>query len=423
MWLLNNTPSLLTDLYELTMAQVYHDKGLNETAFFEVTIRRLPPDWGFFVMAGLQELAGYLEAFRFSEDDVAWMRSTGRFTEEFLEYLGGLKLDVRVRALPEGTVFFPGEPVVEVRGRFIDAQLLESYILNILGFSIISASLAARVSIAAKGKAVMDFGLRRTQGPVASIRTARAAMMNDFIATSNVLAARLLGYRAAGTMAHSYIEAHESERCAFVNFVERYGAEAVLLVDTYDTIEGIKIAADVAREYLDREGLRIKGIRIDSGDFVESSAFARGCFKERGVEFLKIFVSGGLDEYAIAELVDGGAEIDGFGIGTRFAVSHDAPDVDIVYKLSRYGARDVYKTSPGKATVPGRKTILRAREKVYVKDIVCPLQEGTGDLLKTFVHAEDMTTIKGRLKKELARLAPGLKKIKNPETYPVEFRF
>ncbi len=423
MWLLNNTPSLLTDLYELTMAQVYHDKGINDTAFFEVTIRRLPPDWGFFVMAGLQELAGYLEAFRFAEDDVVWLRSTGRFTEEFLEYLGGLKLDVRVRALPEGTVFFPGEPVVEVRGRFIDAQLLESYVLNILGFSIISASLAARVSIAAKGKAVMDFGLRRAQGPVASIRTARAAMMNDFIATSNVLAARLLDYRAAGTMAHSYIEAHESERCAFVNFVERYGADAVLLVDTYDTIEGTRIAADVAREYLDREGLRIKGIRIDSGDFVESSAFARGYFKERGVEFLGIFVSGGLDEYAIAELVDRGAEIDGFGIGTRFAVSHDAPDVDIVYKLSRYGRKDVYKTSPGKATMPGRKTILRTREKVYVKDVVCPLQDSTADLLKTFAHAEDMTTIKDRLKKELALLAPGLKKIRNPETYPVEFGF
>ncbi len=423
MWLLNNTPSLLTDLYELTMAQVYHDKGINGTAFFEVTIRTLPSNWGFFVMAGLQELAGYLEAFRFAEDDVAWLRSTGKFNDEFLEYLGGLKLDVKVRALPEGTIFFPGEPIVEVQGTFIDAQLLESYILNILGFSIISATLAARISIAARGKAVMDFGLRRTQGPVASIRTARASMMNNFIATSNVLAARLLDYRAAGTMAHSYIEAHESERCAFVNFVEMYRADAVLLVDTYDTIEGTRVAADVARRYLDKEGLRIKGIRIDSGDFVELSALARRHFKERGVEFLKIFVSGGLDEYSIAGLVDKGAEIDGFGIGTRFAVSHDAPDVDIVYKLSRYEQKDVFKTSPGKATLPGRKTILRTRDNRCVKDIVCPLKQTSDDLLVPFDAPQDMAAIKDRLAEELSLLPEQVKKITEPDTFPVEFRF
>jgi len=192
MWLLTETPSLLTDLYELTMAQVYYEKGINGKACFEVTIRTLPPDWGFFVMAGLEELAGYLQAFRFSESDIAWLSSTGRFTEEFLQYLRHLKLDVTVRSLPEAGVFFPGEPIVEVSGPLIDAQLLESYLLNILGFSIISASLAARISIAARGRAVIDFGLRRTQGPVASIRTARASMMNGFAATSNVLAARLL---------------------------------------------------------------------------------------------------------------------------------------------------------------------------------------------------------------------------------------
>jgi len=422
MWLLTETPSLLTDLYELTMAQVYYEKGINGKACFEVTIRTLPPDWGFFVMAGLEELAGYLQAFRFSESDIAWLSSTGRFTEEFLQYLRHLKLDVTVRSLPEAGVFFPGEPIVEVSGPLIDAQLLESYLLNILGFSIISASLAARISIAARGRAVIDFGLRRTQGPVASIRTARASMMNGFAATSNVLAARLLGCRAAGTMAHSYIEAHESEEQAFVNFVERYRADAVLLVDTWDTAEGIKTAARVARRYLDKEGLRIKGIRIDSGDFIGLSAFARRHFAGAGVEFLKIFVSGGLDEYAVAELLDKGAEIDGFGIGTRFAVSHNAPDVDIVYKLVRYEHRDVFKSSPEKATLPGRKTILRAKGDHYEYDTVCPLRHTGDDLLVDFDGPEEMSIIRQRLARELSLLPDPVKKITNPASYPVEFR-
>ncbi|MBE0535252.1 MAG: nicotinate phosphoribosyltransferase [Phycisphaerae bacterium] len=424
MWLLRQTPGLMTDLYELTMGQVYFDKQLDGTACFEVTVRHLPPRWGFFVMAGLEELAAYLEAFRFDEEDVAWLRGTGRFSEVFLGYLGGLRLDVDVRAMPEGTVFFAGEPVVEVRGPLIAAQLLESYVLNVLGFSIIEASLAARVRIAAAGKAIVDFGLRRTQGPVAALRAARGGMMAGFAATSNVFAARALGFTASGTMAHSYVEAHESEREAFADFAEAHGEDAVLLVDTYEPFEGIRTGADVAGGYLRKHGLRIKGIRLDSGDLAEQARFARRLFDERGLGFMEIFASGGLDEYRVAELVETCPEIDGYGIGTRFGVSREAPDVDIAYKLVRYGERNVFKTSPGKVTRPGRKSVVRITEGGrYVKDVVCPMRRevGAGDLLVPFGGAEEMGVIQERLQDELSKLSSDVKRLEGAQAYPVEF--
>jgi nicotinate phosphoribosyltransferase len=419
-WFLNKTPGLLTDLYELSMGQVYFDTNLHETACFEVIVRHLPANWGFFVMAGLEELAGYMEAFRFDEEDMAWLRATGRFSEGFLEYLGRLRLDVNVRAIPEGTVFFPEEPIVEVRGPLIDTQLLESYVLNVLGFSIIAASLAARVRLAAGDKSVVDFGLRRAQGPVAAVRAARGGMMAGFAATSNVFAARELGFAAAGTMAHSFVEAHASEREAFESFVDVHGEDSTLLVDTYDPFEGIRVAAEVAREYAEEREVRIRGIRLDSGDFAEQARYARGLFDARGLSFMKIFASGGLDEYQIAELVETCPEIDGYGIGTRFAVSREAPDADIVYKLVRYGERDVFKTSPGKVTRPGRKSVLRTTEGGrYVKDVVCPMGAGIDDLLAPFTGAEPMGVIQERVQSELSKLPSNVKRLEGPQAYPV----
>ena len=419
MWLIRDTPALFTDLYELTMAQAYFRNGMHETGYFEVFIRHLPPEWGFFVMAGLPEVQDYLQEFRFVGEDIEYLRSTSLFREDFLEHLEHLTLDVKVRALPEGTVFFPNEPILEVSGPILQAQLLETYLLNILGFSTIEATLAARTRIAARGVPVIDFGLRRSQGPIAALRAARGAQIAGFAATSNVYAARLLGLPPSGTMAHSFIEAHESEEQAFRDFAEIYGAKAILLVDTYDSPDGIKTAARVARDLLN-EGTEIRGIRLDSGDLVELSKFARAHFQQEGLAFLRIFASGDLDEFRIAELLEAGAEIDGFGIGTRFAVSEHAPALGIVYKIIQYGRRPLRKTSPEKATFPGRKSLVRMGDQTYEKDIIKPLDPGAADLLAPFESAEPMEVIQSRLRHELSALPESVKSICNPDTYPVE---
>ncbi len=421
MWLIKNSPCLFTDLYELTMAQVYFKKKIHDTAYFEVTIRRLPGNWGFFVMAGLSEIESYLNEFRFTQDDVDYLRSTKIFSDDFLRYLTGLRPDVKIRSLPEGTVFFPNEPILEVAGPLICSQLLESYILNILGFSIIQATLAARVSISANGVAVVDFGLRRCQGPVASVRSARAAQMAGFRATSNVFAARELNYTCAGTMAHSFIEVHDSEEQSFRSFAHTYGENAILLVDTYDSVEGIKKAADLAKELHEQEGIKIKGIRIDSGDLVKISSFAREHFQKKDVSFLKIFVSGDLDEFKTSDLLRAGAQIDGIGIGTNFAVSRNAPALEIVYKIIQYGDKALFKTSPDKRSRPSRKTIIRIKDKYYERDIVSALQSKPQDLLRPFESAERIQTIKERLAAELSCLDDSIKAIRNPKMYAVEF--
>ncbi len=453
MWLMKDTPSLFTDLYELTMAQVYFRKQMTDTAYFEVSVRRLPENWGFFVMAGLSEVDSYLREFRFSKADINFLRSTKLFSDDFLQFLATLKPDVKIRSLTEGTVFFPNEPIFEVTGPLICAQLLESYILNILGFSIIEATLATRISIAAKGAAVVDFGLRRCQGPVASLRSARGAQIAGFRATSNMFAAKELNFAPSGTMAHSFVHVHESEEQSFRNFTEDYGENSILLVDTYDSVEGIKAAANLARELHEEKDIKIRGIRIDSGDLVKLSNFARRHFQEKGVSFLKIFVSGDLDEFKIDDLLEQGGQIDGFGIGTRFAVSRFAPAIEIIYKIVQYGSKEVFKTSPGKKTRPGRKTIIRitrtrvtretgtSKGKYYERDIISPLQSqpsnagsrskpavGGDDLLKPFESissrpqaVEQIQTIQKRLATELSLLDDSVKAIRNPEKYHVEF--
>jgi len=421
MWLIKDSPALFVDLYELTMAAVYFKKKMHDTAYFEVTIRRLPEHWGFFVMAGLAEVQSYLSEFRFTKEDTDYLRSTKLFSEDFLTYLSDLKPAVKIRSLPEGAVFFPNEPIFEVAGPLICAQILESYILNILGFSIIEATLAARTSIAAKGHALVDFGLRRCQGPVASVRCSRAAQMAGFAATSNLFAAKLLNFPPTGTMAHSFVQVHDSEEESFQNFAQSYGPNAILLVDTYDSIEGIKKAARVARQLCEQRRIKIRGIRLDSGDLVRLSKFARRHFQENDVSFLKIFASGDLDEFKIYDLLKQGAQIDGFGIGTRFAVSRFAPAVEIIYKLVQYGDKGVLKTSPDKQSRPGRKTIIRVKDKYYKKDIVSQLQVSPDDLLKPLESAEKIQTIQQRLTDELSALNDSIKTIRNPTKYPVEF--
>lgn len=421
MWPHEISPGLTMDLYELTMAQIYHNRAMTEKAYFEVFIRTLPKDWGFFVMAGLEEVYAYLEAFRFSSDDIDFLRTTGFFENEFLDYLKDFRPRVSLRGLPEGTVCFPDEPLLEVGGPLMDAQILETGILNILNFSIIAATLAARVVTAARGRPVIEFGLRRAHSPLSALRAARAAQLAGFAATSNLAACRLLHFKPTGTMAHSYIEVHDSEASAFDRFICQYRDQTILLIDTYDPQEGIRSAAAAALKFYHEEGIRIKGIRLDSGDVVALSRFARAWFRQTGTDFLDIYASSGLDEYKIAALLDAGAEIDGFGIGTRFAVSHHAPDIDIVYKIVQYHNKPLFKTSPDKQTRPGRKTLLRIKNRVYTEDLIVPFSGSKDDLLKPVDAPETAECIKTRLRSELQALPPSLKRIQNPGSYPVKY--
>jgi nicotinate phosphoribosyltransferase len=421
MYLLNKSPALLTDMYELVMAQVYFERGMNEPASFEVTVRKLPENWGFFVSSGHVELESFLNEYRFAKDDIAYLRGLGRFSDDFLKFLELLRLEVRVRMMPEGTGFFPNEPVLEVFGPLIQAQLLESYILNILGFSIIEAGLAQRYVIAAGNASLMEFGLRRSQGPVSALRAVRGAQIAGFAGTSNVFAAREFGAVPSGTMAHSFVQAHVFEVQAFKDFARLTGENAILLVDTYDSTRGIRSAGEVARQVYEDTGVRIAGIRLDSGNIIELAKYARDYFDFNDLGFLKIFVSGSMDEFKIADLMSAGAPIDGFGVGTSFSVSHYAPDIDITYKLTQYAGRDVYKKSPGKETFPGRKKVIRIGTQVFEKDQVIPFENENGvtDLLEPF-RVDELTIIQQRLKSQLSALPENLKTIRNPGTYPVE---
>jgi len=307
-----------------------------------------------------------------------------------------------------------------VAGPILHAQLLESYILNILGFSIVEAGLAARMALAAGGVPLLDFGMRRAQGPIASIRAARGAQMAGWKATSNVFAARALAMPPSGTMAHSFIQAHPSQERAFREFATIYRDKTILLVDTYDTIEGVKIAARVAREFLERD-VKLRGIRLDSGNLVADSRFARDHFRQQGVDFLQIFASGDLDEFKIQDMLAAGGQFDGFGVGTRFAVSRHAPSIGIIYKLVQYADRPLNKTSPDKATLPGRKTVLRTGSPRFEKDIVRPLDPDAQDLLRPFESAEPMATVQERLRSQIVALPDPVKRIREPANYPVQF--
>ena len=421
-----NTPkfTFCIDLYELTMAQAYFKSNLTGTAYFEIYVRKLPQNWGYFVMAGLNEFYDYVKNFHFTADEIQYLKSTKYFTEDFLKFLADFKPHVRLRSLPAGTIFFPDEPVLEIQGPLIDCQLFESYCLNILGSSIIHTTLAARIIHAAKGRDVVDFGLRRSQGPVAALRAARGAQIAGFRATSNLFAAKLLNFPPSGTMAHSFVEVHENEKLAFETFANLYGENAILLVDTFNVYEGIKKAAAVAKQIFEKAGVKIKGIRLDSGDLLGLSKFAREYFDKNDLHFLKIFASGDLDEFKIYELTSQNAPIDGFGVGTRFAVSWYEPALSIVYKIVQFGDRKLAKTSEGKEYYPGRKSITRiVKENRFIKDIVSPFDPAKENLLTEFQSPEDLPIVQQRLKSQLSCLDDSIKQIRNPVAYPVDFVF
>ena len=352
---------LLTDLYELNMVQAYVDRGQTGEAVFEFFVRRLPERRGFLLAAGLADALDYLEDLRFSESDIAWLKSTGRFRDNLLDYFSGFRFTGDVHAIPEGTVCFPYEPLLRITAPLPQAQLVETRIINILHFQTLVASKAARMVLAAPGKVLSDFGLRTAHGAEAGLFSARASYIAGFAGAANVLAGERYGIPIVGTMAHSFIQVHADESLAFENYARSRPDGVVLLIDTYDTEKGARKVVDLAPR-LAADGIKIRGVRIDSGDLIVCAKKVRAILDAGGLKDVIILASGGINEDVMQRMRQQGAPIDGFGIGVNLDASIDAPSLDCAYKLQEYEGRPRRKRSEGKETWPGRKQVWRSDE-------------------------------------------------------------
>ncbi|HTX55692.1 MAG TPA: nicotinate phosphoribosyltransferase [Candidatus Acidoferrales bacterium] len=349
---------LLTDLYQLAMLQAYRRYGFDGPAVFELFVRTLPPRRGFLMAAGLEQALDFLEELHFSRDDLAYLRSTGGFDDDFVESLADLRFTGDVDAMPEGTIFFPDEPILRVSAPMPQAQLVETRLVNLLHFQTVIASKAARDVLVAPGKLLVDFGLRRAHGAEAGLLAARAAYIAGFAGTATVEAGERFGIPLYGTMAHSFVEAHDSEAVAFEQFARVRPQGLVLLIDTYDTERAARIVVALAKRLAD-DGIVVRGVRIDSGDLATQARRVREILDAGGLTQTTIFASGGLDEDDLARFVREGAPIDGFGIGTSLTTSSDAPALDFAYKLQMYDGVARRKLSSGKASWPGVKQVWR----------------------------------------------------------------
>ncbi|HUH64818.1 MAG TPA: nicotinate phosphoribosyltransferase [Syntrophales bacterium] len=424
-----NTP-LLTDLYQLTMMQGYVDEGMHDEAVFEFYVRSLPPSRGFLVAAGLETLLTFLEGMRFSKEELKYIEGTGRFSQSLLDYLAKLRFRGDVYAMQEGTVFFENEPVVRVVAPMPAAQLIETRLINILHFEILIASKAARCMLAADESATLiDFGVRRAHGAEAGLLAARDSYMMGFIGTSTVAAEHLMGIPIFGTMAHSYVEAHEDELGAFLGFARANPNNTTLLIDTYDVHKGTEKAIEAAR-ILAKEGITVRAVRLDSGDLLTLSKEVRQTLDEAGFTDIRIFASGNLDEYAIRDLMSQGAPINGFGVGTKLDTSADAPYLECAYKLMEYAGSPRFKRSEGKATIPGRKQVFRRYENgVMVGDtLMVEGEEGEGAPLLAQVMKKgrrvtslmELKEIASYARSQLKSLPDHLRRLEKTPLYPVK---
>ncbi|HBK04483.1 MAG TPA: nicotinate phosphoribosyltransferase [Acetobacteraceae bacterium] len=349
---------LLTDLYELSMLEAYAAHDMAETAVFEFFVRKLPPRRGFLMAAGLAQAIEFLEALRFAPDELAWLKDSRLFSTAFVDGLANLRFTGDVDAMPEGTIFFPDEPILRVVAPLPQAQFVETRLINLLHFQTVIASRAARMVLAAPGKQLVDFGLRRAHGAEAGLLAARASYLAGFAGTATVLANREFGIPVVGTMAHSFVQAHDDEATAFERFARVHPRALTLLIDTYDTERGATIVSRLAPR-LAAEGITISAVRLDSGDLGAHAHAVRVILDDAGLQGIRILASGGLDEDGLLSLCRGGAPIDGFGIGTSLTTSADAPALDCAYKIQEYAGRPRRKLSEGKATWPGRKQVHR----------------------------------------------------------------
>jgi nicotinate phosphoribosyltransferase len=377
--------ALLTDLYELTMAQAYFELDMHKTAVFELFVRKLPSTRRFLVAAGLEQIIELIESLRFTCEDIEFLSGLGLFRASFLRYLESVRFTGSVHAMREGTPFFADEPIVRVTGPILEAQLLESRILNIGHFQSLIASKAARCVLAAQGRRLVDFGLRRAHEADAGILAARAAFIAGFDATATVESGRRFGIPLSGTLAHSFIEAHDSEEQAFRSFLKASVGPTTLLVDTYDTERAVRRAIDIDRELARPDAPHpLQAIRIDSGDLAAQARSARAMLDAAGCEHIKIVLSGGLDEHSIADLVRTAVPADAFGVGTSLDTSSDAPALDMAYKLQEYAGKPRRKRSVGKATWPGAKQVFRQRDgsgRATLDRIALIEEGGEGDAL------------------------------------------
>jgi len=370
--------ALYTDLYQLTMLQAYWREDMDEPAVFDLFVRRLN-DRHYLVACGLEQALEFLETLSFSEEALDYLATQDPFEPAFLSWLADFEFTGDVYAVPEGTPVFPDEPLVEVVAPIGEAQLVETLLLNQLTFQTTIASKASRIVEAARAggedRLVADFGMRRMHGTDAAMKGARAAYIAGVDATSNVAAGQAYDLPITGTMAHSYVEAHDSEVEAFRAFSALY-PETILLVDTYDTLDGVRKVIDLMDET--DEDVQVRGIRLDSGDLAELAHAARRLLDEAGLTDVMIFASGGLDEHTIADLLDREAPIDGFGVGTRMGTSADQPALDSAYKLSGYAGTPRMKLATDKSNLPGRKQVVRQYEDgTAVRDVIATEDEQT----------------------------------------------
>ena len=354
--------ALLTDLYELTMAQSYLEHDRTGTAVFSLFCRSLPAERNFLVACGLETLIRKLAEFRFTEEDITYLDNLGIFSSDFLEYLRRYRFTGNLYAVPEGTIVFQNEPLVQIEGPLPDIQILETLALNCIHFETLSASKAARITGVSRGKRIVDFGFRRSHMTEAGIAAARAAFITGFSGTSNLEAGRLYCIPVVGTMAHSYIMLFSDEEAAFRAYSASFPDRGLFLIDTYDALACTDTIIRLAKE-----GIPVTGVRIDSGDIPEQAAAIRKRLDTAGLSRIGIFVSNGVDEYSVDRWLAAGVPIDAFGVGTRFITSSDAPFLDMIYKLVEYEGEPRSKSSPGKATFPYRRQILRYHEAGFME--------------------------------------------------------
>jgi nicotinate phosphoribosyltransferase len=411
------------------MLQAYLERDMRDTAVFEFFVRRLPGNRNFLMAAGLEQLLDYLENLSFDEAVIGWLESTGRFSRQLLDYLADFRFQGEVRAMPEGTVFFADEPVVQVIAPLPEAQLIESRLINLIHFQTLVASKAVRCVLAAPGKLLVDFGLRRAHGAEAGLLAARAAYLAGFSGTATVLADAQFGIPTYGTMAHSFIQAHDDELQAFEHYARTFPAGAVLLIDTYDTLAAARSVTKLAQR-LRAEGIDIHSVRLDSGDLPSLAVKVREILDVGGCEQIRIFCSGGIDEYKLARDFRG-LPVDGFGIGTHLDVSADAPYLDCAYKLQEYAGVARRKRSTGKATWPGRKQVYRHVDDAGLlsRDLVTlALDQAHGEPLLVTVMLDglrvdtlaSLESLRQNAAANLARLPRSLRSPVERGTYDVE---
>lgn len=422
---------LFTDLYELTMAQAYYSQGMHQSATFGLTVRSYPPNRGYLVSAGLDDVLDYLSRLQFDDAAIGYLGSLGMFRPDFLDYLREVRFTGSVRAVPEGRLFFADEPMLEITAPIIEAQMAETYVINQMNLQTALATKAARCVWAAQGRGIADFASRRTHGSDAAMKMARASYVAGFASTSNVLAARHYGIPPAGTMAHSFISSFPSELDAFRAYAKYFPDRTVLLLDTYDTVAGAWNAVTVAKE-LEAEGNRLTAVRLDSGDYAELGRQVRRMLDDEGLDYVRILASGGLDEYELETLVQGGAPVDLFGVGTKAGVSADAPWSDMVYKLVCFDGRPVMKLSQGKVSLPGAKQIFRRYDgdDTLSGDII-GLQEESGPVGSEALLVEVMSggvrsspstplsELRESFREEFTSLPARFKDLRRPPHFPV----